>query len=52
MKNFNWDDYMKTFVQGIRTFIFKDTPDTIPKAKKRMSRYLLIIIIIKTNFWK
>lgn len=38
MDNFDWEDYMKHYIEGLRFNIFKDTPDTIPAAKKRMSK--------------
>ncbi|XP_014210766.1 fatty acyl-CoA reductase wat-like [Copidosoma floridanum] len=47
MKDFDWDTYMNICVHGIRRFIFKDTLDTIPKAKKRMSRLVILHKSIK-----
>ncbi|XP_033210915.1 fatty acyl-CoA reductase wat-like isoform X2 [Belonocnema kinseyi] len=50
MDNFNWEDYMKHYIDGLRLYIFKDTPDTIPAAKKRMSKIVLTHRIIKYIF--
>lgn len=38
MDNFNWENYMQIYVEGLRLYMFKDTPDTIPAAKTRMHK--------------
>ncbi|XP_043477891.1 fatty acyl-CoA reductase wat-like isoform X1 [Leptopilina heterotoma] len=47
MDNFNWENYMESYVLGLRLYMFQDTPDTIPAAKIRMHRILFIHRIIK-----
>lgn len=38
MKNFDWEDYMEKCVLGLRIYVFKDDPDNVPMARKRMAR--------------
>ena len=40
MENFDWNDYIKVCMSGIRIHLLKDTPDTIPEAKKRRTMYI------------
>lgn len=39
MYDFNWEEFMQKCVAGLRLHIFKDVPDTIPAARKRMAKY-------------
>lgn len=32
----NWDTFMKNSISGVRVFIFQDTPDTLPAARRKM----------------
>lgn len=34
----DWPSYIKTFAIGLRTFVAKDPPETIPKAKKLLEK--------------
>ncbi|XP_024936806.1 fatty acyl-CoA reductase wat isoform X2 [Cephus cinctus] len=47
MDHFDWEDYMKKCVAGLRQYIFKDDLSTVPAAKKRMARLLIYHRIIK-----
>ncbi|XP_033211429.1 fatty acyl-CoA reductase wat-like [Belonocnema kinseyi] len=47
MDNFDWDDFMKNCMMGIRIHIFKDPLDTIPAARKRRMRFLVYHNILK-----
>lgn len=38
MNDFNWRDFVKKSVTGLRLYTFKDDPSTIPIAKKRMAK--------------
>lgn len=38
MKDFDWPAYMRNYISGLRHYIFKDDPSTIPAARKRMTR--------------
>ncbi|XP_026464679.1 fatty acyl-CoA reductase wat-like, partial [Ctenocephalides felis] len=46
IENLDWQQYIKSSIDGIRLFLFKDDPSTIPTAIKKMQRYLLFIYII------
>ncbi|KAG7201487.1 hypothetical protein KM043_004246 [Ampulex compressa] len=46
-KNFDWEDYMDKYIRGIRLYFFKDQPNTIPFAKKRMARFVLLHNTVK-----
>lgn len=35
----DWDDYISSYVVGIRTNILKDSLDTLPEARKKVQRY-------------
>ncbi|XP_044013795.1 uncharacterized protein LOC122856167 [Aphidius gifuensis] len=47
MNDFNWRDFVEKSVNGLRLYTFKDDPSTIPMAKKRMAKLLLLHKIIK-----
>ncbi|XP_012270707.1 fatty acyl-CoA reductase wat-like [Orussus abietinus] len=47
MEDFDWEDYMKKCIDGIRIYIFKDDPSTIPAARKRMAKILILHKLIK-----
>ncbi|XP_039282880.1 fatty acyl-CoA reductase wat [Nilaparvata lugens] len=36
MESVNWDKFAQDNVRGIRIYLFKDTPDTIPTGKRKM----------------
>jgi fatty acyl-CoA reductase len=35
MKNLNWASYLERCVKGVRQYILRDDPSTLPKARKR-----------------
>jgi fatty acyl-CoA reductase len=39
MKTLNWEEYVGNALFGMRTYITKEDPNTIPKAKIRIRRY-------------
>ena len=47
MRDFDWDDFMKKCVAGLRIHVFKDDPSTIPMARKRMAKFIIVHNIIK-----
>lgn len=47
MEDFDWEDYMQKCVAGLRIHVFKDDPSTVPMARKRMTKFLLMHKIIK-----
>ncbi|KAL7300983.1 hypothetical protein TKK_0006260 [Trichogramma kaykai] len=50
MYKFDWEDYMNNCVDGMRLYIFKEGPETIPDAKKRMARFQMIHNGVKATF--
>lgn len=36
--NIDWDAYIESYVLGIRRFLFKESPDTLPKSRKTLRR--------------
>jgi fatty acyl-CoA reductase len=38
VRQLNWRSYFETYVQGIRLFILKDDPSTLPQARKTLVR--------------
>ena len=38
MTSMNWDNYFYNSLYGLRKFLAKEDPDTIPKAKKLLKR--------------
>ncbi|XP_059607693.1 fatty acyl-CoA reductase wat-like isoform X2 [Phlebotomus argentipes] len=42
MASLDWDTYMNSTVMGIRQYLMKESPDTIPAAKRRLNRFKLM----------
>lgn len=38
MDDINWDEFLKDGIYGLRTYLMKDDPSTIPSALKRAQR--------------
>lgn len=36
--NINWDAYIESYVLGIRRFLFKESPETLPRSRKLLRR--------------
>lgn len=34
----NWDTYVREYILGIRKYILKDSPETLTKARNRISK--------------
>lgn len=47
MKDFDWEDYMQKCITGVRLHVFKDDPSTIPMARRRMAKFLILHKIIQ-----
>ncbi|KAI4499646.1 hypothetical protein M0802_005216 [Mischocyttarus mexicanus] len=45
MKDLNWDIYFRTYFLGIRLYVLKDPIKTLPQARKKWRRYLLVFHI-------
>lgn len=44
MKQLKWDDYLKTYHDGILKFLLKEGPEKLPAAKKRLKGYEFSIV--------
>lgn len=40
VKNIDWDSYLQSYILGIRRFIFKENPNSLPKARSQLNRYV------------
>lgn len=40
-----WEDYFKNFTLGIRQFMLRDIPDTLPQARIKLKRLVVYILI-------
>ncbi|XP_046615044.1 fatty acyl-CoA reductase wat-like isoform X1 [Neodiprion virginianus] len=50
MEDFDWDSYMNKYITGLRKYIFKDDPSSIPAARKRMAVMKVFHNIIVYSF--
>uniref|UniRef100_A0A0P6D5V9 Fatty acyl-CoA reductase n=1 Tax=Daphnia magna TaxID=35525 RepID=A0A0P6D5V9_9CRUS len=48
VRHLNWRTYFETYVQGIRQFILKDDPSTLPQARKLLVRMYLLKLFIRS----
>jgi alcohol-forming fatty acyl-CoA reductase len=39
VRTINWNEYIKTYVQGIRTFLFKQDASTLEESRRNIARY-------------
>lgn len=42
VRQLDWRTYFETYIQGIRQFILKDDPSTLPQARKLLVRYCFL----------
>ncbi|CAB3363817.1 Hypothetical predicted protein [Cloeon dipterum] len=42
MKNMDWEDYFRTHILGLRKYLAKDDPSTLPAARKRWFKFLVV----------
>ncbi|XP_046837361.1 fatty acyl-CoA reductase wat-like [Vespa crabro] len=47
MKKLDWDSYFQTYILGIRTYILKDSIDTLPQAHIKWQRLYWMHRILK-----
>ncbi|XP_050663549.1 putative fatty acyl-CoA reductase CG5065 [Leptidea sinapis] len=40
--NIDWDAYIESYVLGIRRFLFKESPETLPKSRKVLRRLHIV----------
>ncbi|XP_053203007.1 fatty acyl-CoA reductase 1-like [Panonychus citri] len=46
----NWCDYIENYILGVRKYLLKEDPATLPKARKNIKRLYLITQMIKVGF--
>ncbi|KAK7579869.1 hypothetical protein V9T40_000498 [Parthenolecanium corni] len=51
MKNINWAEYSKFYVLGARVFLMKDDIQTLPAARKKLTRLYIIHQLTKFIFY-
>ena len=42
VRRIHWESYLENYVSGIRTFILKDDPSTLPAATKNLNKYVIV----------
>lgn len=52
----NFEEYIKTYITGMRVFLLDETEETLPKAKKLLTRLYILhvvaqIIVFGSIFW-
>ncbi|XP_063372365.1 putative fatty acyl-CoA reductase CG5065 [Cydia splendana] len=45
VRNIDWDAYIESYVLGIRRFLFKESPDTLPRSRTRLRRLHIVHIL-------
>lgn len=43
VRNIDWDAYIESYVLGIRRFLFKESPQTLPKSRTVLRRLVELI---------
>ncbi|KAM3955664.1 fatty acyl-CoA reductase wat [Aphomia sociella] len=51
MKNINWDEYFQDYLAGIRRYLFKESDDTLPRARLKWKRLYYLHQLVKTFFY-
>lgn len=49
IKAIDWDEYISIYMLGIRKFVLKENPKTLPKARSKMKKYVLGLIFHDFN---
>lgn len=50
---YNWKEYMRTYILGIRKFLLRDSLDSLPSARQKLQKYVFFQLIdfeYKTRF--
>lgn len=52
----NFEEYIKTYIMGMRTYLLGESPETLPKAKKLFRRLYIMhlvtqFIVFGSIFW-
>ncbi|XP_055904103.1 putative fatty acyl-CoA reductase CG5065 isoform X2 [Eupeodes corollae] len=46
----NWEQYIRSYIHGMRTFMLKETDASLPKARKLLTRLYIVDRIVKLTF--
>lgn len=49
VKQIQWSKYIEDYVLGIRHFIFKENPNSLPAARKQLTKYVYILDALDVN---
>lgn len=41
-RKIHWDDFIRNYILGTREFLLKEKPETIPKSRRLLKRYVWI----------
>jgi fatty acyl-CoA reductase len=47
VRRIHWPSYMETYILGVRKFLLREDPSTLPEARRRLHRLYLIILSAK-----
>jgi fatty acyl-CoA reductase len=47
VRRIHWPTYMETYILGVRKFLLKEDPSTLPEARKRLQRIYYLILLGK-----
>lgn len=52
----NFEEYIRTYIRGMRLYLLNESPETLPKAKKLLTRLYIMhlvtqFIVIGSIFW-
>lgn len=50
MSQLDWDKYFFVYTSGVRQYLLKDDPSTIPAALKRLRRFVYVTVFITCLF--
>ncbi|XP_045508563.1 putative fatty acyl-CoA reductase CG5065 [Colias croceus] len=45
----DWDKYIESYVLGIRCFLFKESPDTLPKSRRVLRRLHIVHTLVQVT---
>ncbi|XP_066584284.1 fatty acyl-CoA reductase wat-like [Prorops nasuta] len=51
MQNFSWNEYFKSYMQGMRSHLFKQTPDSLEESRKRLQKLYWMHQALKTTIF-
>uniref|UniRef100_A0A1B0C9F8 Fatty acyl-CoA reductase n=1 Tax=Lutzomyia longipalpis TaxID=7200 RepID=A0A1B0C9F8_LUTLO len=48
----SWEDYLENYVLGFRTYLLKQSTDSLPKSRQRLQRYLFHFFVHEPLFYE